>query len=455
MREPVAAIAGCGAISAVGRGVNAFRTALHANASGLRADERFAAETGVGTGSARGPRAESGGPPDSTSTTRLPLNGPNSPLVCPGEDSTEGMDSAGRRIPHASGVCSPTPVSAGSALRFQSNVVGAAPRATDTDDPAHQLATEALTEARAEARDSITSIPGDRIALVLSTTKANIEALERLSDGRPCSAAARRHLQPDLLAADLAKEHGACGPVQCVSVACMSGLVALQQGAKLIQRGAADAAFVVGVDHLSAFVVAGFTALKAIDPLGCRPFDRDRCGLTPGEAGAAIVLVREDLAPRPAVTIRGWGTGNDANHMTGPSRDGSGLAQAITAALAVARLNATDIEYVNAHGTGTPYNDAMESAALRTIFGDACPPVSGLKGMLGHTLGAAGVIETIACVVALREQLLPGTPRLTNFADGVPASLVKEPRVTTQLKHVLKLNTGFGGVNGALILERK
>jgi len=137
----------------------------------------------------------------------------------------------------------------------------------------------------------------------------------------------RRHLQGDLLAADLATEFGASGPVQCVSAACISGLVAIQQGAKMIQRNEADAVFVVGVDHLSAFVVAGFTALKAIDPQGCRPFDKDRCGLSPGEAGAAIVLVRAEKMSQPAITIRGWGTSNDANHLTGPSRDGSGLVE--------------------------------------------------------------------------------------------------------------------------------
>ena len=288
---------------------------------------------------------------------------------------------------------------------------------------------------------------------MLSTTKANIEALEGLSDGRPCSDSARRHLQPDRLAADLAAEFGAHGPVQTISVACVSGLIALMQGAKLIQRGAADAVLVVGVDHLSAFVLAGFTALKALDPIGCRPFDRDRCGLSPGEAGAAIMLVRGDLAPRPAITIRGWGSSNDANHMTGPSRDGAGLTQAIRAALNAAQLHADQIDYVNAHGTGTPYNDAMESAALRTVFGGTCPPVSGLKGMLGHTLGAAGIIETLACVLAMQERLLPGTPRLSHAADDTPLSLVKTPRAVTKLNHILKLNTGFGGMNGALILN--
>jgi 3-oxoacyl-(acyl-carrier-protein) synthase len=338
--------------------------------------------------------------------------------------------------------------------RFQSSVAGAAPGdAATTDNPAHRLATEALQQARGAAGSTLGSISATRIGLILSTTKANIEALERLSDGRPCSDSARRHLQADLLAADLAAEHGVRGSVQCVSVACVSGLVALMQGAKWIQRGAVDAVLVVGVDHLSAFVVAGFSALKALDPAGCRPFDQNRCGLSPGEAGAAIVLVRGDLAPPSAVTIRGWGSSNDANHMTGPSRDGSGLAQAIRAALAMAKLAPSEIDYVNAHGTGTPYNDAMECAALHSVFGDACPPVSGLKGMLGHTLGAAGVVETIACVLAMADGFLPGTPRLDTPADFAPSSLVKAPRPASRLKHILKLNTGFGGANGALILR--
>ena len=383
--QPVA-IAGCGAITAGGCGIEALRTALRTNASGLRHSDRFT---------------------------------------------------------HA---------------RFQSSIVGTAPTngiGPDHDDPAHRLATEALSQAREEAHEILKSIPAARLGLVLSTTKANLEALERLADHRPCSDAARRHLQADLLAADLAAEHGARGPVQCVSLACISGLVALQQGAKLIQRGAADAVLVVGVDHLSAFVVAGFSSLKALDPIGCRPFDRDRRGLSPGEAGAAIVLVRADRTARPAITLRGWGTSNDANHMTGPSRDGSGLALAIRAALTSSGLQPSDIDYIHAHGTGTPYNDAMESQAMRAVFGESSPPFSGSKGMLGHTLGAAGVVETMLCVLAMQEKLLPGTPRLGTAAEGTPASLVPSPRPASRLGHILKLNTGFGGLNGALLLAHE
>jgi len=380
-------IAGCGAITAVGVGVDCLRKALRSNTSGLRSVERF-----------------------------------DNP-------------------------------------RFQSSVVGAAAVLDEEDDdPAFRLASCAIEDAFSRSAPvGEGRCTQDRLALVLSTTKANIEALERLADRRPCSESARRHLQPDLLAADLAKKFGMSGPVQCVSAACVSGLVALQQGAKLIQRGEADAALVVGVDHLSAFVVAGFSALKALDPAGCRPFDRDRCGLSPGEAGAAVVLVRATketkLAQSNGIALVGWGGSNDANHLTGPSRDGSGLVRAIRRALASAGLDANAIDYINAHGTGTAYNDATEALALKTIFGEACPPLSGSKGMLGHTLGAAGIVETIVCCLAMQERFVPGTPRLKQPADGTPQRLAREPVFDVKLKTVLKLNTGFGGINGALVLR--
>jgi 3-oxoacyl-(acyl-carrier-protein) synthase len=383
MREPEVVIGGCGAISAVGCGLEPLLAALKNNSSGLRPLEKF-----------------------------------NSP-------------------------------------RFQSNVVGAAPRNFDDDNPAWFLATEALKQAHAAANETLRKIPVERIGLVLSTTKANIEALERISENRPCSETARRHLQADLLAVDLAKQFDARGPIQTVSVACVSGLIAISQGAKLIRRGEADAVLVVGVDCLSEFVAAGFTALKALDPLGCRPFDAARCGLSPGEAGAAIILARKDFAPNGSIKIRGFGGSNDANHLTGPSRDGSGLAQAIRVALKSASLSPGEIDFVHAHGTGTSYNDAMESLALNTIFGEACPPVSGSKGMLGHTLGAAGVIETICCVLAMQNNFLPGTPRLTVAAEGALNNLVRESRFDAHVKNVLKLNTGFGGMNGALILSHE
>jgi len=399
MREPEVVIAGCGAISAVGCGLEPLLAALKNNSSGLRPLEKFSS----------------------------PCFQSNIVGAVPGRDAL---------------------------LRVRADQQVSPTNFAD-DNPAWFLATEALKQARDSAQKILAEIPAGRIGLVLSTTKANIEALERISENRPCSETARRHLQANFLAVDLAKQSGARGPVQAVSVACVSGLIAISQGAKLIQRGEADAVLVVGVDCLSEFVVAGFTALKALDPLGCRPFDSARCGLSPGEAGAAIVLARKDFAPDASIKIRGFGGSNDANHLTGPSRDGSGLVQAMRVALKSANLSPGEIDFVHAHGTGTSYNDAMESLALNTIFGEACPPVSGSKGMLGHTLGAAGVIETICCVLAMQENFLPGTPRLTVAAEGAPKNLVREPRAVARLNNVLKLNTGFGGMNGALILSHE
>ena len=386
MLEPAIAIVACGAITAAGRGLDALRSALRSNSSGLRPCARF---------------------------------------------------------DHP---------------RYQSNIVGLAPReglSGEPDDPAYQLANEALREACDQAHDVLAPIPSERIGLVLATTKANIESLERHMEGHPCSEAGRRHLLAHLLAADLAAAHRARGPVIAVSLACSSGLSALAQGARMIQRGDTEAVFVVGVDQLSAFVTAGFSALMAMDPAGCRPFDSERRGLTPGEAGAAMVLVRSTRAPRGSIQLSGWGSSNDANHQTGPSRDGSGLALAIRCALEMTGVSPGEIDYVNAHGTATNYNDAMESKALHTVFGSACPPVSGSKGLLGHTLGAAGVVETILCVLAMQERLLPGTPRLRVAQEGFPSSLVHEPRAAERMQYVLKLNTGFGGTNGAIVLRNE
>jgi 3-oxoacyl-(acyl-carrier-protein) synthase len=390
-RVPVA-VAGCGAVTAAGRGLEALAAAVHANEGRLRRDARF-----------------SGG-------------------------------------------------------RFQSDVVGAVPpeawealrRAgrAPGDDPAFLLADDALDEARRDAARRLAPVPPHRTGLVLSTTKANIAGLEAHVDGRAASPEALRHVSPLRLAEDLAERHGAAGPVACVSVACASGLVAIQQAARMIRRGAADAVLVAGVDCLSPFVMAGFNCLKSLDPDGCRPFDRDRQGLTPGEAGAALVLARGDRVTDRLGEVLGWGTSNDANHLTGPSRDGSGLALAMRRALDVAGAGPGEIGYIHTHGTGTPYNDAMESTALRAVFGEAVPPWSASKGILGHTLGAAGVVESLVCLIALQSQVLPGTPRLREPDPACPGGLLREPSRRAGVRIALKINTGFSGINGALVIGK-
>jgi 3-oxoacyl-(acyl-carrier-protein) synthase len=331
-------------------------------------------------------------------------------------------------------------------------------RAADSahaDSRAFLFAAAALKQAAKNAERILDSVPAGRRGFVLSTTKANIEALDQLVRRQTVSAVAQRQIQPAFLAADLAEQFDCRGPGQCVSAACISGLSALQQGAALIRRGLADAVFVAGVDLISQFVLSGFNSLKSFDPEGCRPFDKSRIGLSLGEGAAAIVLVKRGLLSSPAILLSGWGTSNDANHLTGPSRDGSGLALAIQRALAKAEITPDKIDYVNAHGTGTPYNDNMESLALRSVFGDRVPPFSSSKGIFGHTLGAAGVLETALCVLALQNHLLPGTPRLRERDPVAPDSLLAKPRAATRLDRVLKINCGFGGTNAALVLERE
>lgn len=344
---------------------------------------------------------------------------------------------------------------------------------THSDAPAFLLANAALREARVKLEtgrrvggtatsgerspgcegDFFDSIPASRRALVLSTTKAEITALEKASRRQSGSAAAQRQLFPSLLAADLATANSIAGPVQCISTACISGLLAIQQGALLVREGQADIVFVVGVDLLSDFVLSGFTKLKSLEPDGCRPFDADRKGLSLGEGAGAIVLVRRREAASSACLVTGWGSSNDANHLTGPSRDGSGLALAMSRALCKAGLAPEAIDFVHTHGTGTPFNDAMESLALRLVFGAQVPPFCSSKGLFGHTLGAAGLLETLVCAAAARRQTLPGTPGLRTADPSVPDSLVQTPRPAGSLRHMLKLNAGFGGTNAALVLK--
>jgi len=361
---------------------------------------------------------------------------------------------------------------------FQSTVAGFVPeeiwhelRQRDpahADTPAFLLADAALREAsnplwnrRADDRATPSGAgqagwsapPASRRGLVLSTTKAEITALEREFRQQPCSPIAQRQLFPALLAADLAAAHGITGPVQCVSTACISGLLAIQQGALLIEEDQADLVFVVGVDLLSDFVLSGFSTLKSLEPGGCRPFDADRKGLSLGEGAGALVLVRSETLAPPALTVTGWGSSNDANHLTGPSRDGSGLALAILRALQKAGTPPEAVDFVHTHGTGTPYNDAMEGMALRWVFGARVPPYCSSKGWFGHTLGAAGLLETLVCLVAARQQILPGTAGLRTPDPSVPDSLLRAPRPAASLRRLLKLNAGFGGTNAALLLE--
>lgn len=292
-----------------------------------------------------------------------------------------------------------------------------------------------------------------RTGLVLSTTKGEIGAIERLvtHPADPVDA----HHDPGAFARDLSAALGLAGPVLAVSNACASGLVAVAQGARLLRRGEADRVLVVGVDALGEFLLAGFSALNALSKGPCRPFDARRTGLSLGEGSAALMLARPECAGRPPeAVLRGWAITNDAHHITAPSRTGEGLIRALTQALAMAGLRPAEIDYINGHGTGTLYNDEMEAKAVRAVFGLPTPPVTSMKGYFGHTLGAAGVIETVLSLAALRARTVPASLGLNEPGVSEPITLPRAHLPLPRFDHFVTHKCGFGGMNAVLVISR-
>ncbi|MGB2984504.1 MAG: beta-ketoacyl synthase N-terminal-like domain-containing protein [Phycisphaerae bacterium] len=241
-----------------------------------------------------------------------------------------------------------------------------------------------------------------------------------------------------------------------VNAACAASTAGLALGAQMISLGECSSVLVCAADIVSRFTFVGFGSLKALTPTTCRPFDVDRDGLILGDGAAAILLAGDAAVSEhdftPLARLTGWGISNDANHITGPARDGCGLVAAIRAALAKSGLAPDRLEAWCAHGTGTGHNDGMELTALEKVFGDRRFPVFSVKGAIGHTLGAAGAIETAICVEALSRKLVPATaalatpePRAINRAEHEPQPFAGRNIMTT--------NSGFGGINAALVLE--
>jgi len=233
-----------------------------------------------------------------------------------------------------------------------------------------------------------------------------------------------------------------------ISNACVSGAQAVIEAAELLQDGDADRVLVVGADGVTPFIAQGFQSLQGVSPGGARPFDATRDGLSLGEAGAACVLVRAVNAQDPRVI--GWGASNDANHISGPSRDGSGLALAIERALA--GIDRSTIVAICGHGTGTVYNDAMEARAFHTVFGGRVPPVFGIKGAIGHTLGPAGLIEVNLSARVATTGLIPPTAGYTRSESEYPLDVVHGSSRQVKPGLVLTTNSGFGGMNTAIVI---
>jgi 3-oxoacyl-[acyl-carrier-protein] synthase II len=231
-------------------------------------------------------------------------------------------------------------------------------------------------------------------------------------------------------------------------------------GLTWIRSGAADVVIAGGTDALCRMTYTGFHALKALAPTPCQPFDRNRQGLTLGEGAAAVILESEEHARARGADVLGEvlgaGLSCDANHPTAPHPEGLGAKYALSSALADANVAPADIAYVNAHGTGTPQNDACESRALRAVFGErsASVPVSSTKGLLGHTLAAAGAVEAVATLLALNGGFVPPTLGLEDPDPECTLDLVQRSPRDLSFHLAASNSYGFGGNNCSLILRR-
>ena len=268
--------------------------------------------------------------------------------------------------------------------------------------------------------------------------------------------------EPGALSRDLAERYGARGPVSTVSVACASGAAAVGLAAEWIREGRATRVLAGGADAISPFVFSGFDALRALSMSVARPFDVARDGLTLGEGAGFLLLEEEDEARRRGAAIlarvTGYGSGSDAHHMTRPDPEGRGLTRAVETALLQAGRAASDVGFVSAHGTGTTFNDAMEEAALAHVLGARARfvPVNGIKGAIGHTLGAAGALEAILSALVLARQRVPPTAGHAASRPDSPLTVVSGAPLSPERPIAVALSTSsaFGGTNAALVLER-
>lgn len=271
----------------------------------------------------------------------------------------------------------------------------------------------------------------------------------------------------NMVAGHLGIHFGVKGPNLSIVTACTTGTHNIGVAARLIAYGDADVMLAGGTEHATTpTAIGGFVQARALserndDPKAAsRPWDRDRDGFVLSDGAGAMVLEEYEHArargARIYAELIGFGMSDDAYHMTAPPEDGAGAAASMVAALADAGINAGDVQYVNAHATSTPLGDRGEALAIKSTFGSAAPGVmvSSTKSVTGHLLGAAGAVEAIFCVLALRDQVVPATINLANPDEGIDLDLVPNTSRQAPLDIVMSNSFGFGGTNGTLIFKR-
>jgi len=311
-----------------------------------------------------------------------------------------------------------------------------------------------------EALAQVTDRRELRLGVVLATTVGGItrseifyRELKKEPEHVRHAAAYVSHHEPTATTAAVASCVHAAG-FHTISTACSTGLHAVGMAKRLIENGTYDLCLAVGSDALSILTVRGFASLMLIDYDGCKPFDRRRVGISLGEGAGALLLASAGAAKKlgcmPQAYVAGWGASADCHHMTAPHPDGLGAQRAVRSALAEAGIEPSAIDFIAAHGTATPDNDAAEIKAMRAVFA-ALPPFCSMKRTLGHTLAASGALEAVMSICAMREGIIPPTAGYDQFDESVGAA--PSPKTKAEIRYVLKNSFGFGGNNAAVVFS--
>ena len=237
-----------------------------------------------------------------------------------------------------------------------------------------------------------------------------------------------------------------------ISNACISGVVALLYAKRMLDSGRFQNVVVAGADTISRFVYSGFQSFQALSNGPCHPFSSQRDGINLGEASATIILTTAVSVPNGQVFLGEGSISNDSNHISGPSRTGLELATAIQTSLERSGLKAEDIDFISAHGTATPYNDEMEAKAFHES-GLSATPVNSLKGYFGHTLGAAGIVESVISIISLEKDIAIASAGYRDPGVSPGLNIITNP-INKKMKHCLKTASGFGGCNAAIIFSK-
>lgn len=326
---------------------------------------------------------------------------------------------------------------------------------------------EALTDAGIKED----TVPAERMGIVVGTAMAGVSIISETQDG--LSTGAHKKVSPrfvpkfigNIAAAQIAIAKGYRGPSLTVSTACSSGADAISTAAMLLLAGEADAVLAVGAEaSLCPVVVAGLASAHALSTnnenpqTASRPFDKTRDGFVFGEGGGAVLLETEEHAKKHGADIKarllGFANCTDGYHVTAPHPDGIGAIACMADAIKKAGISTNDIDYINTHGTSTPMGDTIETNAIKTLFGPHAyeMAVTSTKGATGHMMGAGGITETIACIKAVQEGIIPPTLNLNTPDEECDLNYVPNKAVQREVKYAMTNAFGFGGQNSSLIV---